>query len=41
MMQDSPFIRFWEALNAAMRDRDMPELGFGAARTYWLIAQGK
>lgn len=37
----SPFMRFWMALNVAMRERGQSEVLFADARAYWLIAQGQ
>ena len=38
IVQAIPFMAFWDALNAALRDRGHPEIGFGEARVYFDLA---
>lgn len=33
---DSPFMKFWGALNEHLAERGLPELTYGPARSLWL-----
>lgn len=32
---DTPFVKFWAALNEEFRNRHLPELTFGPAKVLW------
>lgn len=38
---DSPFVRFWDGLNAHLRLSGLPEITFGPAHRIWLSAVGE
>lgn len=35
---DTPFMRFWSAINADRKERNLPELPYGIAKARWTVA---